>query len=69
MGFTEVLTILFIVLKATGYINWSWWLVFTPELVAAAFYLLVLIGSVGAVRSGVKRRRWLYVGSIRHHHD
>lgn len=55
MGFTEVLTITFVVLKAVGDINWSWWLVFTPELVAGAFYLLVLIVGLVAVMSGVKR--------------
>lgn len=42
MGFTEVLTIVFIVLKLIGTITWSWWLVLLPEIIAGAFYILVL---------------------------
>jgi hypothetical protein len=34
MGVTELLTIVFIVLKLMGIINWSWWLVLLPELLA-----------------------------------
>lgn len=34
MGFTEVLTLIFITLKLTGYIDWSWWLVLSPTLIA-----------------------------------
>lgn len=30
IGFLGVLTIVFIVLKLTGYIAWSWWLVLSP---------------------------------------
>jgi hypothetical protein len=30
IGFTGLLTILFIGLKLTGYINWSWWWVLSP---------------------------------------
>ena len=41
IGFVGLLTILFIGLKLTGYIAWSWWLVFSPILVAAAFVLLI----------------------------
>lgn len=40
MGFAEILTIVFVILKATHTVGWSWWLVFTPELVAGALYLL-----------------------------
>lgn len=47
MGFTEVLTIAFVILKATGYLDWSWWLVFAPELIAGFIYLLILIGALG----------------------
>lgn len=28
MGFTEILTIIFVLLKVFGVISWSWWLVF-----------------------------------------
>lgn len=30
IGFTGLLTIVFIVLKLTGYIDWSWWWVTAP---------------------------------------
>lgn len=29
-GFFSLLGIVFIVLKLTGYINWSWWIVLSP---------------------------------------
>lgn len=47
MGFTEILTIAFVVLKLIGVITWSWWLVFMPEIIAvvlyAAFLLIVIL--------------------------
>lgn len=43
MGFTELLTIVFIVLKALGKIDWSWWIVFLPEMIAAVLYIIVSI--------------------------
>lgn len=43
MGFTELLTIVFIVLKLINVINWSWWLVLLPEIIAISFYLIILI--------------------------
>ena len=43
MGFTEILTILLVALKATGYLpGWSWWLVFAPEMAAGLFYLIAI---------------------------
>ena len=43
MGFTEILTIIFVLLKVFGVISWSWWLVFLPEIIAAVFYIIVVI--------------------------
>lgn len=43
MGFTELLTIIFIVLKAVGVVDWSWWLVFMPEILAVVVYVLATI--------------------------
>lgn len=40
MGLTEVLTIVFIVLKLIGVIDWSWWLVLLPELIAIGLYFV-----------------------------
>lgn len=43
MGFTEVLTLIFVVLKLCGVITWSWWLVFAPSIIALAIALTILI--------------------------
>lgn len=32
MGFTEILTIIFIVLKLLGVITWAWWVCLLPEI-------------------------------------
>jgi hypothetical protein len=69
MGFTEILTVLFVVLKGLGYLHWSWWLVFSPELIAVAFYVILLIGGIASIRSSIKRGRWLYVSCISHDHN
>jgi len=36
-------------LKVFGVISWSWWLVFLPEIIAAVFYIIVVIASVMGV--------------------
>jgi len=50
IGFTGMLTILFIGLKLTGYINWSWWLVLFPLWIGLALVigilLIVIIGFI-----------------------
>ena len=43
MGFPETLTIVLIVLKLIGIINWSWWLVVLPELVGFLIYLIFFL--------------------------
>lgn len=40
MGVVEVLTIVFVVLKLVGVINWSWWLVLLPEIIAVVVYVI-----------------------------
>lgn len=54
MGFTEVLTLIFIVLKILGYVQWSWFLVLLPEIIAFVLYgimvLLVVIGGAKLIR-------------------
>ena len=46
MGFAEILTIVFIVLKLIGIISWSWWLVLLPEIIAILFYIVIFIVSL-----------------------
>ena len=43
VGALELLTILFIGLKLTNYINWSWWLVLSPTLIPLAILILFLL--------------------------
>lgn len=42
IGFTGVLTIIFVIAKLFGVINWSWWLVFTPVLISLGIFILIL---------------------------
>lgn len=43
IGFTGLLTILFIALKLTGYIDWSWWWVLAPMWVGIVVVLIILL--------------------------
>ena len=43
MGFCELLTIVFIVLKLVGVISWSWRLVLLPEIIAVLFYVAIIV--------------------------
>lgn len=47
MGFTELLTIVFIVLKLIGVIDWKWIFVLLPEIIALVFYLGIIIIYIG----------------------
>ena len=38
-----LLTIVFVILKLTGYINWSWWWVLSPTLIGLVLFLIVLV--------------------------
>jgi hypothetical protein len=42
IGFVGLLTIAFIVLKLTGYINWSWWWVWSPVWIAALVFVAIV---------------------------
>ena len=43
MGFFSILTLIFIVLKLTDVIDWSWWYVLMPFYGSIIFGLLILI--------------------------
>lgn len=43
MGITELLTVSFVVLKLLGKIEWSWWQVLLPEIIAGAIYLAIFL--------------------------
>lgn len=46
MGITELLTVAFVVLKLLGKIEWSWWQVLLPEIIAVAIYLAIFLWSL-----------------------
>ena len=52
MGFIGWLTLLFIGLKLTGYIAWSWWWVFAPVwLPVSVDFVIALIASAAKERA------------------
>ena len=42
IGISEVLTVVFVVLKLTGVISWSWWWVLSPIWISVAIFLIAL---------------------------
>lgn len=46
MGFTGFLTIVFIVLKLTGYIAWSWLWVVSPMIIGVFIFLVIATISI-----------------------
>ena len=56
IGFLGLLTILFIALKLTGHIDWSWWWVLSPIWMPIALVVLVgIIYVVGVVWLEMRR--------------
>ena len=43
MQFVSLLTVLFIALKLTGYIDWNWFLVLLPIIIGPIIFLLLLV--------------------------
>lgn len=54
MGITEILTIIFVFLKCLGKIDWSWWLVFLPEIIAVAVYVGIFVVNMGFLHRSTK---------------
>ncbi|ANM46611.1 hypothetical protein BI036_gp223 [Morganella phage vB_MmoM_MP1] len=52
--FAHLTTLLFIILKATGTIFWSWWLVFLPSLIIVGFWFLAFIFGLFILQSTSK---------------
>lgn len=61
MGVCEVLTIIFVLCKLFGVITWSWWLVFLPEIIAVATYILIWVFSVISVIKANKQIKKLFI--------
>lgn len=50
MGLFGWLTIIFVIAKITGYITWSWWLVFAPVWLALGLFgFIILIALLAAL--------------------
>ena len=45
IGFIGLLTIVFIVLKLTGVISWSWWWVLSPIWIGCALFVVAVLQS------------------------
>jgi hypothetical protein len=43
IGFAGLLTILFIGLKLTGYISWSWWWVLSPLWISILLVIIIFV--------------------------
>ncbi|MBO5700358.1 MAG: hypothetical protein J6R57_02940 [Bacteroidales bacterium] len=50
LGFSELLLLVFIVLKLTKVIDWSWWWVLSPLWIGIVLYaLIILVGIILAI--------------------
>lgn len=52
ISFAGLLTILFIGLKLTGYIDWSWWWVLSPLWISVILVVVLLVGCFIWIASG-----------------
>ena len=43
VGFTSILVLIFITLKLTGYIQWSWWWVLSPIWISILLAIIVVL--------------------------
>lgn len=50
-----LLQITLIILKALGYLSWSWWAVFAPYIISG---LIIIILFISAVVVGIRNERW-----------
>ena len=41
IGLAHILTIIFVIAKIVGYIEWSWWLVLLPSIISIGLSILV----------------------------
>lgn len=58
--FTSALTVLFIGLKLTGHIDWSWWWVLSPLWISAllALTVIAIVGIVVWRKTAKQKRKW-----------
>ncbi|MDO4274908.1 MAG: transmembrane Fragile-X-F protein [Eubacteriales bacterium] len=56
MGFVSILTLIFIVLKLTGLIDWSWVLVLSPVWISGLFFAIVF--AIILIGGRIKKGKW-----------
>jgi hypothetical protein len=56
IGFVGLLTIVFITLKLTGYINWSWLWVLSPIWIAMIFWVFFIFVFTGIVLIATRKK-------------
>ena len=56
IGFVGMLTVLFVGLKLTGYIDWSWWWVLSPIWISFLVFITIL-GIVGGITLWLATRK------------
>lgn len=67
MGFMEILTIIFVIAKLAGAIDWAWWLVLLPEIIAVALYIvLAVLSTVVGIRKKKKIIKKLHNDTFKH---
>jgi len=49
MGLLGWLTVAFVVLKLTGFIDWSWWLVLAPLWAGLAIWAVLIVAAIVVV--------------------
>lgn len=54
IGIGTILFLIFLVLKLTHYIDWSWWWVFSPLWIPVV--VVVVMAGLAALLGGVRRR-------------
>lgn len=55
IGFFGLLTIVFITLKLTGYVAWSWWWVLAPSWIP--FVIVLLIFAIILIAAAISNKR------------
>jgi hypothetical protein len=56
IGFAGLLTIVFITLKLTNYIDWSWWWVLAPLWIPIAIVIVIIL-ILAITGANIKQRR------------
>ena len=65
MGFTEVMTAVFIVLKLAGGISWSWFFVFLPEIVAIIAYVFIFESAIKESKEMRRKHEEIFLNNWR----